>query len=216
MYEEGRRKMVWRLKASGYVTSPRVLEAMETVPRHVFLPPDQQPYAYQDTPLHIGSGQTISAPHMVGLMLEILDLQPGMKVLEIGGGSGYHAALMAYLVRPNGHVYTVEIIEELAERAREALQQTGFAEAVDVVVADGSRGLPEHAPYDRITVAAAAPSVPEPLKEQLVDGGRLLVPVGGRSYQNLELVVRHGKEFEQTPLGEVIFVPLVGEHGQRI
>jgi protein-L-isoaspartate(D-aspartate) O-methyltransferase len=215
MYEDARREMVRRLQTYGYISSERVLQAMSEVPRHEFLPKEQEPFAYRDTPLSIGLEQTISAPHMVAMMLEVLDLRPGMKVLEIGGGSGYHAALMGQLVRPGGRVYTVEIITELAERAREALERTGFQDTVEVVVADGSRGLPEHAPYERITVAAAAPYVPGPLKEQLADGGRLLIPVGGREYQSLELIVRHGSDYVQSPIGDVVFVPLVGVHGQQ-
>ncbi len=215
MYEDERKGMIRRLKASGYVTDPRVLEAMEKVPRDEFVPDNMKEYAYQDTPLYIGEGQTISAPHMVGMMLEALDVRPGMKALDIGTGSGYHAALLAELVRPGGKVYSVEIIKELAYRAKDTLIRLGYSDTVEVIVADGSKGLPEHAPYDRITVAAAAPYVPEPLKEQLGDGGRLLVPVGGRAYQDLELIVRKGDEFEETPLGEVVFVPLVGKYGQK-
>jgi protein-L-isoaspartate(D-aspartate) O-methyltransferase len=215
MRENERRAMVKRLKDSGYVTSDAVLEAMERVPRHEFLPDSMAELAYEDTPLPIGQGQTISAPHMVGMMLEALDLRPGMKVLEIGTGSGYHAALVAELVRPNGKVYTIERIESLGLKARETLERLGYADVVEVVIADGTNGLPEHAPYDRIFAAAAGPQVPEPLKEQLADHGVLMVPVGGRMVQDLILVSRSGDRFYERSMGSVVFVPLIGEHGYR-
>lgn len=213
MYEEERRKLVKGLERHGYVTDARVLEAMEKVPRHEFLPPDVRGLAYIDSPIPIGQGQTISAPHMVGMMLQALDLRPGHKVLEIGAGSGYHAALMGELVRPAGKVWTVERIEELGRTAAATIERLGYGDVVEVVIADGSNGLEEHAPYDRITVAAAAPAVPRPLEEQLADGGRMLVPVGGRGYQDLVLVTRRGDRMERTEMGGVVFVPLIGRHG---
>ena len=215
MYEEERHDLVERLKRYGYVSSSRVLEAMERVPRHEFLPEEAWDVAYQDTPLSIGQGQTISAPHMVGMMLEALDLRPGMKVLEIGTGSGYHASLLGELVRPGGKVYTIERIADLGQRAQQVLEGLGYGDVVEVIISDGTNGLPEHAPYDRILVTAAAPYVPEPLKEQLVDGGMLLIPVGGRSFQELIVIVREGNDYKQSPLGSVVFVPLIGEHGYR-
>ena len=215
MYEAERSRLVNGLRSRGYVTDERGLEAMERVPRHEFLPPDMRDQAYIDSPLPIGMGQTISAPHMVGIMLQALDLQPGNKVLEIGAGSGYHAALMGELVRPGGMVYTVERLEPLGRRAKETMERLGYDDVVDVVIADGSLGLPEHAPYDRITVAAAAPDVPKPLEEQLADNGRMLIPVGGQGYQDLVLVTRKGDSLERTGLGGVVFVPLIGEHGYR-
>jgi len=214
-FDEQRSRMVKRLLEHGYISSPEVSLAMESVPRHLFVPQELQVSSYQDSPLYIGEGQTISAPHMVGMMVENLDLKRGHKVLEIGGGSGYHAAVMAEMVRPDGHIYAVERIEALAGRARRNLQNAGYSDLVTLIVADGSKGLPDFAPYDRISVAAAAPSVPEPLKQQLADGGKLLVPVGGRWYQDLILVVRKGDEFMQENLGGCVFVPLVGEYGYR-
>lgn len=207
--------MVKGLRDHGLVTDQRVLEAMERVPRHEFLPPELKDQAYMDSPLPIGMGQTISAPHMVGIMLEALELRPGHRVLEIGAGSGYHAALMGEMVRPGGRVYTVERLEALGSKAKETIERLGYDDVVEVVVADGSLGLPEHAPYDRITVAAAAPGVPKPLEEQLADGGRMLVPVGGQGYQDLTLVTRWGDKLERTGLGGVVFVPLIGQHGYR-
>lgn len=215
MYEAERSRLVKRLKGHGIVTDERVLEAMERVPRHEFLPSELRDQAYVDSPLPIGMGQTISAPHMVGIMLQALELRPGHNVLEIGAGSGYHAALMGELVRPGGKVYTVERLESLGRKAAEAIERLSYDDVVEVVIADGSIGLPEHAPYDRITVAAAAPDVPKPLEEQLADGGRMLVPVGGHGYQDLTLVTRQGDRLERTGLGGVVFVPLIGQHGYR-
>lgn len=189
---------------------PGVISAMSRVPREMFLPDLIQSRAYDDTPLPIGRGQTISAPHMVAIMCTILDLQPGMNVLEVGGGSGYHAAVMAELVRPGGHVYAVERIAELAEAARLNLARAGV-ENVTVIHSDGSLGLPEHAPYDRISVAATAPSIPEPLKQQLKSGGRMVIPVG-RDSQELYLVTRKDGFSVERKMG-VIFVPLIGEEG---
>jgi len=189
---------------------PSVISAMSRVPREMFLPDLLQSRAYDDTPLPIGLGQTISAPHMVAIMCTILDLQPGMNVLEVGGGSGYHAAVMAELVRPGGWVYSVERIAELAEEARSNLARAGV-ENVTVIHSDGSLGLPEHAPYDRISVAATAPSIPEPLKQQLKSGGKMVLPVG-RDSQELYLVTRKNGFSVERKMG-VIFVPLIGQEG---
>lgn len=214
MDDEGARKlMVRRLTETGYISSMRVAKAMEIVERHRFLPAGLHGEAYLDTPLHIGEGQTISAPHMVAMMAEALDLRPGHKVLEVGGGSGYHAAVMAELVRPEGRVYSMERLPGLAERARTSLAECGYSSLVEVIVGDGTRGLPEKAPFDRISIAAAAPYVPEPLQQQLADGGKLLLPVGGRYYQQLVLVTRRGGQFSKKDLGGCVFVPLIGEYG---
>jgi protein-L-isoaspartate(D-aspartate) O-methyltransferase len=188
----------------------RVLQAMTRVPREIFVPGEIRSRAYDDTPLPIGQGQTISAPHMVAIMCDILDLQKGMNVLEVGGGSGYHAAVMAEIIGPEGHVYSVERVPELVSRAREALKRAGILN-VTVVEGDGSNGLLEHAPYDRISVAATAPAVPEPLKEQLKVGGKLVIPVGV-GYQELLLVTRKNGFTVDEKMG-VVFVPLIGEHG---
>ncbi len=192
-----------------------MLEAIDKVPRHLFIPGEMGESAYDDTPLYIGEGQTISAPHMVAIMLEIMDLEPGMKVLEIGAGSGYNAALMAELVRPSGHVYSIERIDKLSKRARGNLERAGYGELVTVITADGSKGWKDEAPYDRIAVTAASPGIPQPLKDQLKEGGILLIPAGTRLYQDLVKITRHGDEFKTENLGEVVFVPLIGEHGYR-
>ncbi len=212
-YAEERKRMVRRLRDAGYISSPSVVRAMEAVERHLFIPAEIRDNGYLDTPLLIGEGQTISAPHMVGMMVEALELRPGLKVLEVGGGSGYHAAVMAELVKPDGKVYSLERIESLAERARKNLEQAGYSSLVETVVGDGSKGYLEKAPFDRISVAAASPHVPDPLKQQLADGGRLLIPVGGHYSQELVEVVRKGDVFEHRNLGGVVFVPLIGEYG---
>jgi protein-L-isoaspartate(D-aspartate) O-methyltransferase len=150
---------------------------------------------------------------MVAIMAEKLALGPGMKVLEVGAGSGYHAAVAAELVSPDGHVFSVERIEPLARFAEDNLSRTGYGDIVTVVVGDGSKGLPEHAPYDRIFVACGAPEVPSPLTGQLADGGRMLVPVGSRMYQDLKSVERNGDHVTVRNCGGCVFVPLIGEFG---
>ncbi|HPE63569.1 MAG TPA: protein-L-isoaspartate O-methyltransferase [Methanothrix sp.] len=194
--------------------SDRVVEAMDRTPRELFVPEGIRTMAYEDHPLPIGQGQTISAPHMVAIMCDVLDLGAGMKVLDVGAGSGYHAAVMAELVGPEGHVYSIERVPELVVYARRNLREAGV-ENVTVVEGDGSLGLPDHAPYDRINVAATAPKVPEPLKEQLKVGGKLVVPVG-TCYQELVLVIRTDEGFELEHHGGVVFVPLIGDHGFKI
>ncbi|MCU0851934.1 MAG: protein-L-isoaspartate(D-aspartate) O-methyltransferase [Thermoplasmata archaeon] len=208
-----RNALVDSLVRRGYVVSSSVEKAMRRVPREEFLPDSFREDAYIDTPLPIGDGQTISAPHMVAIMAERLDLAPGLKVLEIGAGSGYHAAVCAEIVAPDGHIYTMERISSLAEFAEGNLRKTGYSELVTVIFGDGTRGLPEKAPFDRIFVAAGAPDIPEPLTKQLADGGALLVPVGGRYYQDLIKVRRRGNRFEKENLGGCVFVPLIGEYG---
>jgi protein-L-isoaspartate(D-aspartate) O-methyltransferase len=211
--KDARNIMVRRLIEGGIIRSVPVARAMELVERHLFLPPSMTDQAYLDTPLQIGEGQTISAPHMVAMMAEGLDLKPGLKVLEVGGGSGYHAAVMAEMVRPDGMVFSMERIPSLAEGARRDLKAAGYERLVEVIVGDGTKGLSDHAPFDRISIAAAAPYVPEPLKQQLAEDGKMLIPVGGRGYQELTLVVRKGEKFIEKSLGGCIFVPLIGEFG---
>ena len=187
-----------------------VISAMSRVPRELFLPVALKSRAYEDTPLPIGLNQTISAPHMVAIMCDLLDLQPGMTVLEVGGGSGYHAAVMAAMVGPRGMVYSVERMPELIAMAKRNLEKAGITN-VTMIETDGSLGLPEHAPYDRISVAATAPRIPEPLKQQLKVGGKMVLPVG-RDYQDLYLVTRKNGFCVEEKMG-VIFVPLIGEEG---
>jgi protein-L-isoaspartate(D-aspartate) O-methyltransferase len=215
-YAARRRRLVENLELRGHISRPEVVEAMKAVRRHMFVPERQREDAYADHPLDIGEGQTISAPHMVGIMAEQLDLHEGQNVLEVGAGSGYHAAVTAHIVGPSGHVYTVERIASLAERARRNIEQAGYSVTVTVVTGDGSLGLPEHAPYDRIFVACAAPEVPAPLVDQLAEGGKMLVPVGtGHFGQDLFLVEKRNGKVVKSDLGGCIFVPLIGEHGFR-
>ena len=187
----------------------RVLDAMRTAPREAFAEADDRRRAYDDIPIQIGWGQTMSQPYMVALICQEAGVRPGQRVLDVGTGSGYQAAVLAEL---GGEVHSIERIEALAERAREKLRDAGYG-GVTVHVGDGSLGLPEHGPFDAITVAAAAPEPPPPLYDQLVVGGRLVVPIGDRAAQRLEVVVR-------SPEGPAVvhsvpcrFVPLVGEEG---
>lgn len=210
----GMARLVDDLRREGYVKTAAVARAMLAADRKIFLEGSQPERAYEDAPLGIGYEQTISAPHMVAIMVEALDATPGMKVLEVGGGSGWHAAVIAGLVRPGGRVVSVERVPELAARAKENLRRAGFSDTVDVVVGDGSLGYPPEAPYDRISVAAAAPRVPESLLRQLkADGGRLLVPVGPPGYQDLIEVVMEGGRPRRDSLGGCVFVPLLGAEG---
>jgi protein-L-isoaspartate(D-aspartate) O-methyltransferase len=206
-FEEQRNRLIEELRFLGI--SERVLDAMRRVPRHLFVPESEWKYAYADYPLPIGWGQTISAPHMVAIMCDLLDIRDGMKVLEIGAGSGYHAAVMAVLAG-SGHVYAVEVVEGLAEFARQNLKKAGITN-VTVVTGDGSLGLPEYAPYDRINVACAAPDILDTLTAQLKRGGKLVIPVG-RNFQELYLVTKIDG-LKKEAKGGVVFVPLVGEKG---
>lgn len=209
-----REDLVKRLRSRGSITSEAVADAFRRVPRHAFVPHGERARAYEDRPLSIGEGQTISAPHMVAIMVEALDLEPGHRVYEVGGGSGYHAAVAAELVGPDGAVFTVERVPELARRARRTLAELGYGDRVRVFEGDGSRGLADHAPYDRSWVAAAAPEVPPPLLEQLARPGVLLAPVGSRSSQDL-VRVEKGPDgrIHRTTITSVRFVPMLGRHG---
>jgi protein-L-isoaspartate(D-aspartate) O-methyltransferase len=193
------------------VRDPRVLAAMRQVPRHEFLPEDARPYAYVDSALRISNGQTISQPYIVALMSELLDVRPEDKVLDVGTGSGYQTAILAVLAR---EVDTIERIPALAEAAGETLTALGY-DNVRVHLGDGSLGCPEAAPYDRIMVAAAAPEVPPALFDQLVDGGRLVIPVGSRTLQHLEIWDVERGEFKQAKSIPVVFVPLIGAGGWK-
>lgn len=192
------------------VHDARVLEAMRTVPRHLFVPENLRHRAYDDNPLPIGHGQTISQPLMVGLVLQALELTGQETVLEIGAGCGYQSALLAELAAT---VVAVEIVAELAELAQRNLTACGYG-AVRVVHGDGGLGFPPLAPYQAIAVAAAAPSVPPPLFEQLAEGGRLVLPVGVGHHHVLERVRKVGGEPRSERLGDCAFVPLVGVHGR--
>ena len=193
------------------VRDPQVLAAMRQVPRHEFLPEDARRYAYVDSALKIANDQTISQPYIVALMSELLDVRPEDEVLDVGTGSGYQAAILAVLAR---EVHTIERIPALAEAARETLATLGY-DNVRVHLGDGSLGCPEAAPYDRIMVAAAAPEVPPALFAQLTEGGRLVIPVGRRTLQHLEIWDVEGGEFKQASSIPVVFVPLIGAGGWK-
>jgi protein-L-isoaspartate(D-aspartate) O-methyltransferase len=193
------------------VTGRSLLTAMEEIPRHRFVLPDDLAWAYGDGPLPIGQGQTISQPYIVALMTELLHLEPTAHVLEIGSGSGYQAAVLGKLA---SEVHTMELIPELSRRAEEILRDLGYVN-VHVHLGDGSMGWPEHAPYDGIIVTAAGPRVPPPLLEQLAEGGRLVLPVGGLGFQLLEVHQRVGGRITREQNNPVVFVPLRGEYGWR-
>jgi len=205
-----RHRMVERQLRGRDIDDERVLEAMGRVPRELFLPEDVRSRAYDDAALPIGAGQTMSQPYMVARIVQEAGLRGGEHVLDVGTGSGYQAAVLAEL---GADVHTIERIPELAEQARRNLADAGYADRVEVHVGDGTRGLPEHAPFDAIAVAAAAPGLPSSLYEQLAPGGRLVVPVGELTGQELQVIV-------PTPEGPAVlrtvpcrFVPLLGEEG---
>jgi len=195
-----------QIEARG-VRDPAVLEAMRKVPRHRFVPQSQRANAYQDRPLPIGSGQTISQPYIVALMTELAGVKPGDKVLEIGTGSGYQAAVLAQM---GVKLFSIEIIAALAKRAKATLTDLGYAKNVEVRHGDGYAGWPEQAPFDAILVTAAPPKIPKPLKEQLKVGGRLIIPVGKR-YQSLLKVTRTKNGYRGESVIPVRFVPMTGE-----
>ncbi|MBW2398307.1 MAG: protein-L-isoaspartate(D-aspartate) O-methyltransferase [Deltaproteobacteria bacterium] len=204
--EHERHTMVESQIAARGIRNPDVLEAVRTVPRHRFVPESQQESAYKDRPLPIGHGQTISQPYIVALMTELAELKAGDTVLEVGTGSGYQAAVLAQL---GVKVYSIEIIEPLAEQARAALAATGYGDRVEVRTGDGYAGWPEHAPFDAVIVTAAPPMIPEPLKQQLRIGGRLVIPVG-QSFQRLLRITRSETGFEEENVLPVRFVPMTG------
>jgi protein-L-isoaspartate(D-aspartate) O-methyltransferase len=201
-----RGRMVTEQIAARGVTDARVLTAMRKVPRHEFVPADVRARAYEDSPLPIGHDQTISQPYVVAVMTDLAELGPRSRVLEIGTGSGYQAAVLAEVA---GEVYTIEILAPLARRAEETLERLGYG-AVHVRHGDGYRGWPEAAPFDAIVVTAAAPKVPPALLAQLAEGGRLVMPVGDRA-QRLEVHRRTGGAIEVKTVFPVRFVPLTGE-----
>ena len=202
--------MVERQLRGRGIRDEAVLAAMAAVQRERFVPPDMRSHAYSDDALPIASGQSISQPYMVARMTELLGPQPGMRILEVGTGSGYQAAVLAQI---GCRVISVERHPALADAARTRIEAAGMADRVRIVVGDGSVGRPDDAPFHGIVVTAAAPAVPEPLPGQLADGGRLVVPVGPRGLQELILVVRNGDAFERHDCGGCVFVPLVGQAG---
>lgn len=203
-----RRRLVAELRAKG-IADVAVLRAIELTPRHLFVPSGVRHRAYEDAPLPIGNSQTISQPFVHARSLELLAIQPGDRVLEVGTGSGYQTALLSHLAK---EVFSVERIAPLLAQAENVVRTAG-AQNVQFACMDGTAGWPERAPFNAIVVSAGAPDVPQPLIDQLVDGGRLLTPVGGRENQHLVLVVRRGDRSTRQVYDSVRFVPLVGSHG---
>jgi protein-L-isoaspartate(D-aspartate) O-methyltransferase len=210
-YESKRQRMVDEQFIGRDITDKRVLDAMRKVPRHIFVPEEHRELAYSDCPLPIGQNQTISQPYIVALMTQMLGLKGDEVVLEIGTGSGYQAAVLSLLSR---EVYTIERYEILAQRALKSINQLDIKN-VTLKVGDGTIGWPEHAPYDAILTTAAAPKVPQPFLDQLADGGRLVIPVGGRIGQYLERWFKEGDKIRHEQTVAVAFVPLLGEYGWR-
>lgn len=210
-YKQQRERLVQILKIEGRIKTKEVEKAFLETPREIFVPELLKQHAYIDTPLEIGRGQTISAPHMVAIMCEELDIKKGQKILEIGAGSGYHAAIVSKLVGEKGHVYTIERFASLAEKAKQNLKKANIKNTT-VEIGDGSEGLTKYAPYDRIYVTCAAPKIPNHLVDQLKDQGKLLIPVG-RMICQLELLEKKGNKTNIKDLGGCAFVPLVGKEG---
>jgi protein-L-isoaspartate(D-aspartate) O-methyltransferase len=207
---DARARMVEAQLRARDIKDPRVLAAMAAVPREAFVPDRERAAAYQDGPLPIGAGQTISQPYMVARMTELLHVAAGERVLDVGTGSGYQAAVLAEL---GCQVTSIEREPDLAASAAARLSELGYAERVEVRTGDGTLGAPDGAPWDGIVVAAAAPSIPDALREQLGDGRRMVIPVGTRREQQLIVVERQGDEWREWSDGPCVFVPLIGEAG---
>jgi len=208
--ESENNSLIDKLVARKYIKSDKVETAFRKTLRHHFIPPQLSESAYADTPLPIGFGQTISAPHMVAIMTEALEVERSSKILEVGCGSGYQAAVLSKMV--DDVVYSIERLSELAASAERNLENAGVSNIV-VCVSDGTLGLAEKAPYDRIIVTAAAPKIPDALVDQLAEAGRLIIPVGGRMVQELVAIEKQNNEIIKTKLGGCVFVPLLGEDG---
>lgn len=208
-YTAKRMVMVKKQLMNRDIRDERVLNAMSSVPRHLFVPPEHRAFAYADGPLPIGNNQTISQPYIVALMTQLLQLQGDEKVLEVGAGSGYQAAVLSFLAQ---QVHTIERHPELARQAAQVLHELGY-DNVTVHIGDGSLGLIDLAPFDAIIVTAAAPQVPQALLDQLALNGRLVIPVGSAGAQYLELWRRKEGQLDHEAILPVAFVPLIGEHG---
>jgi len=205
-----RRRLIETLRTNG-ISDLAVLRAFELAPRHLFVPTGVRHRAYEDAPLPIGNGQTISQPSIHALYLQLLKLTGHERVLEIGTGSAYQTVLLSNLA---AQVFSVERVPALLDTARDTLRQMGVRN-VSVLLGDGTLGWRDYAPYDAILVTAASPAIPSPLTEQLAEGGRLLIPLGGRDEQTLTVVTRRGTEFERRDVTQVRFVPLLGAHGWK-
>ncbi|MFH1473374.1 MAG: protein-L-isoaspartate(D-aspartate) O-methyltransferase [Candidatus Aenigmatarchaeota archaeon] len=212
VFEEENENLIEYIKSLGYLKTKKIEEALNKLPRHMFVPEIIGSLAYRDTPLYIGYRQTISQPSVVVIMTEALEVEEGQKILEIGTGSGWQAAILSYLVGDEGFVYSMEIVKELAKLAKENIKKFEI-ENIKIFVKDGSNGLEEKAPFDRIVVTAGAPSIPNPLVKQLKTGGIMVIPVGNLYLQKMYVVKKTNKGIEKKPIGNFDFVPLVGKHG---
>ena len=210
-WESARERMVATQIAARGVGDEKVLAAMRRVPRHLFVPAEVRGSAYSDYPLPIGHGQTISQPYIVAMMTSLLQIQPDDRLLEIGSGSGYQAAVLGILAR---EVISIERIPEVAQLAKKNLADAGITN-VTVVIGDGTLGFPGGAPYNGVLITAATPSIPSPLVEQLAEGGRIVAPVGSRDLQELVRLTRKGHDLTRESFGGVVFVPLLGEYGWK-
>jgi protein-L-isoaspartate(D-aspartate) O-methyltransferase len=221
VFQKKREMLIEGLIQEGVLKEPEVIRAMLAVPREEFVSEELSDNAYMDSPLPSKDGQTISAPHMVAMMCQLLKLRPGLKLLEVGAGTGYHAAVCAEIVAPlkvskdqRGHVYAVERVRSLIEFATSNLSRCSYSDRVTIIEGDGTLGYPVEAPYDRILVTAAAPNIPPPLKMQLKDGGRMVMPVGeAYSIQELIVIERSGDDYKESTYGGCVFVPLFGQYG---
>jgi protein-L-isoaspartate(D-aspartate) O-methyltransferase len=211
IYSNLRKEMVSDQLVARGIRDKLVLDAMKKVPRHKFMPENLEASAYEDNALPIGEGQTISQPYMVAIMTEKLGLKGGEKILEIGTGSGYQAAVLAEIAKK---VYTIEYVPSLAEKAKKKFDDLGYKN-IEVIAGDGTLGLPEKAPFDGIIVTAGAPSIPKTLTDQLADGGRLVIPVGERFMQVLTIVTKRGGKLDIEESINCVFVPLVGKYGWK-
>ena len=210
-YHRARQDMVNSQIISRGITDTRVIRAMKKVERHLFVPRQFMKLAYGDHAMAIGEGQTISQPYIVALMTDMLDLKPDMKVLEIGTGSGYQAAILAEIV---DHVYSIEIVEALGLRSKKLLSELGYSN-ITLRIGDGYKGWQEFAPFDAIIVTCSPSDIPEPLKEQLKEGGKLIIPVGDRGVQQLVLIRKNKGKLSTKIVSSVRFVPMLGPDGKR-
>jgi protein-L-isoaspartate(D-aspartate) O-methyltransferase len=212
VFEEENERLIEHIKSLGYLKSKAIEDALRKIPRHLFIPENIRYLAYRDFPVSIGHDQTISQPSTVVAMTEALDVREGQKILEVGTGSGWQAAILASLVGDKGFVYTIEVIPELAEFAKKNIKRFGIKN-VEVFVKDGSLGLKEKAPFDRIIVTAACPDIPKPYLDQLKVDGIIVIPVGNLYLQEMYVVKKLKDKIEKKSIGNFMFVPLLGRYG---
>jgi protein-L-isoaspartate(D-aspartate) O-methyltransferase len=212
VFEEENERMIEQVKSTGYLSSKKIEEAIRKFPRHLFVPQSVRHLAYVDAPLPIGFNQTISQPSTVIAMTEALNVKSGMKILEIGSGSGWQASILSHLVGDRGFVYSIEVIKELSEFAKSNMRKLGINN-VEVILRDGSLGLYEESPFDRIIVTAASPNIPQPLIEQLKIDGLIVIPTGNMYLQEMIVAKKTKNGLQKKSIGNFAFVPLVGEHG---